>query len=321
MDARLIQKLSKITPEEEEILKGNTNIQKNLYYGQIEGQIDSNKILSNGKIIDIRPHTRFVHFPKHTHNYIEFIYMISGESTHYVDDEKIVLKKGDLLFLNQHATQEIMTCGKDDIAVNFIILPEFFNETFTMLGQEDNALRTFIIGCLTENNTGSNYLYYNSEDNIPIQNLLENLIWNLLEDEPNKRSINQLTMALLFINLINHSDKIQTSNNSFEQSITLKMLSYIDTHFTNASLSDFAYENGFDVYTLSRIIKKQTGMTFKKILEDKRLNQACFLLNNTPLTIKEIALNVGYENISFFYKLFKRSFGLSPRDYRLTDKQ
>lgn len=320
MDERLLEKLSKITPEEEEILKGNKNIKKSLYYGEKEGQIDSNKILSNGKIIDIRPHTRFIHFPKHTHNYIEITYMVNGKTTHYIDDEKIELKKGDLLFLNQHATQEILICDKDDIAVNFIILPEFFNETFTMLGQEENALRSFIISCLTKNNTGSNYLYYNSEDNIPIQNLLENLIWNLLEDEPNKRSINQLTMALLFINLINHSDKIKTSNNSFEQSITLKMLSYIDTHYPDASLSDFSIQNGFDVYTLSRIIKKQTGLTFKKILEDKRLNQACFLLNNTPLTIKEIALNVGYENISFFYRLFKRNYGISPRDYRLVDK-
>lgn len=320
MDEKLLKKLSKITAEEEEILKGNNNIKKSLYYGNKEGQIDSNIILNNGKIIDIRPHTRFIHFPKHTHNYVEIIYMVSGKSVHIIDDERIELKKGDLLFLNQHASQEIMKCDKQDIAVNFIILPQFFNEIFTMLGQEDNALRSFIIGCLTENNTGLNYLYYNSENNIPIQNLLENLIWNLLEDEPNKRSINQLTMGLLFINLINHSDKIKTSNNSFEQTITLKMLSYIDTDFKNASLSSFASKNGFDVYTLSRIIKKQTGLTFKNLLENKRLNQACFLLNNTPLTIKEIALNVGYENISFFYKLFKRNYGILPKDYRLSPR-
>ena len=316
MDEKLLCKLSQITPEEEKILQGNKDIDRDLYYSSKEGVIDSDIILSNGKIIDIRPHTRFIHFTKHSHNSVEFIYMVKGKTVHYIDDEKIQLKEGDLLFLNQNATQEIEAASRDDIAVNFIILPQFFNEIFTMLKEEDNALRNFIIGCLTGNGSRSNYLYFDTQGNIPIQNLLENLIWNLLEDEPNRRSINQLTMGLLFINLINHSDRIRISDSSFEQDITLKALTYIDTHYMDARLSDFASDNRIDVYTLSRIIKKQTGSTFKKLLENKRLNQACFLLNNTPLTIDEIALNIGYENISFFYKLFKRTYQISPKDYR-----
>lgn len=316
MDERLLNKLSQISEEERKILEGKKDIDRDLYYSSDSSIIDSDIVLANGKIIDIRPHTRFIHFPKHSHNYVEFIYMVQGESTHFIDDEKIHLKKGDLLFLNQNAIQEILPTGKDDIAVNFIILPQFFNEIFEIFKEEDNALRSFIIGCLTENKAQSNYLYYDTQDNIPIQNLLENLIWNLLEDEPNKRSINQLTMGLLFINLINHSDKIRVSHNSYEQNIALKALSYIDTHYMDARLSDFASENKTDIYTLSRIIKKQTGSTFKQLLENKRLNQACFLLTHTPLTIDEIAVNIGYENISFFYKLFKRTYDMSPKDYR-----
>lgn len=83
-------------------------------------------------MIQVRPHTRFVHFPAHTHNYIEVIYMCQGTTTHIVNGNQVVLEQGDLLFLNQNAVQEILPAGEYDIAVNFIVLPEFFNTAFSM---------------------------------------------------------------------------------------------------------------------------------------------------------------------------------------------
>ena len=318
MNEILLNKLSQITPEEEKILKGNTDIDRQLYYSnESEDVIDSSRVLSNGKLIDIRPHTRFVHFPRHYHNYIEFIYMAKGETTHYIDGEKIILKQGDLLFLNQHASQEIMPADKEDIAVNFMILPQFFDESFKMIFTEDNALKDFIISCLTAQDLSCNYLYFSASDILPIQNLLENLIWNLLEDEPNKRSLNQLTMGLLFLSMINHFEQISVSKTSFDQQLAMDVLRYIDVNYKNASLNEFAKDRKMDIYTISRIIKKQTGRTFKDLLETKRLNQACFLLKNTSLRIEDIALNIGYENLSFFYRLFKKNYGVKPREYRL----
>ena len=46
--------------------------------------------------------------------------------------------------------------------------------------------------------------------------------------------------------------------------------------------------------------------------------QASFLLKNTKLTIEEIALNIGYENLSYFYRLFEKTYGMTPRTYRLS---
>ena len=192
MNELLLAKLSEITEEEREILNGKKDVNRSLYYSDSKkDEIDSSRVLKNGKLIDIRPHTRFIHFPRHTHNYVEFVYMVSGKTTHIIDGEEITLNEGDLLFLNQHAVQEIMPAGKDDIAVNFMILPQFFDEAFKMISTGENPLRDFIISCLTSRDTESNYLYFNAHDIIPVQNLLENLIWNLLEDEPNKRSLNQ----------------------------------------------------------------------------------------------------------------------------------
>ena len=137
MSEEIIRRLSIITEEEQNILKGGGQIDRKLYMDQEDMVIDSKKLLESGKLISVRPHTRFGHFPAHTHNYVEVIYMCRGETTHIVDGNRVVLRQGELLFLNQHATQEILPAGKDDIAVNFIILPEFFDMAFRMMGEEE----------------------------------------------------------------------------------------------------------------------------------------------------------------------------------------
>lgn len=321
MNKDLLQKLSVITDEERSILSGEKVINRALYYSaetsKDADEIDSARVLKNGRLIDMRPHVRFIHFPRHTHNYVEFIYMCSGSTRHIVDGQEITLKEGDLLFLNQHATQEIFPAGETDIAVNFMILPEFFDVVLPMMGAKPSALREFIVSCLTRKDMQSNFLYFSVSDVVPVQNLMENLIWNMLNADKNSRTINQATVGLLFLNLTNHAELIHVPSNSFEQEITLKVLSYIDASYKTASLQDFAKAEGADVYTVSRIIKKETGETFKALLQQKRLERACNLLSRSAAPISDIAVSVGYDNTSFFHRLFRRIYGCSPRDYRL----
>ena len=99
MNQELIQSLSVITEEEKKILEGSPDIDRTLYMDREDMVIDSDKLLEAGRLITIRPHTRFVHFPEHTHNYVEVIYMCRGETTHVVDGRELKLKAGELPFL------------------------------------------------------------------------------------------------------------------------------------------------------------------------------------------------------------------------------
>ncbi len=325
MDQKLLKKLSVITEEEQSILDGEKVINRALYYSadtsENSEEIDSARVLKNGRLIDMRPHVRFIHFPRHTHNYVEFIYMCSGSTRHIIDKTEILLQQGDLLFLNQHATQEIAPAGKEDIAVNFMILPEFFDVVLPMMGGGPSALRDFLTGCLTRKDTATNFLYFKASDVLPIQNLMENLIWNMLNTENNSRTINQSTVGLLFLYLTNHTELfVHTSPSSYEQELVLKILSYIDTSYRAASLTEFATTEKADIYTLSRILKKETGRSFKELLQEKRLSRACTLLSSSHASVADIAASVGYENTSFFHRLFRRVYGVSPRDYRITSR-
>lgn len=309
--------LRPVTQEEEEILKGNSKIKKQIYTDKKDFTIVSEKMLARGRLMDIRTHTRFVEFPKHKHDYIEIIYMCSGKTTHWVnDDTKIVLGQGELLFLNQHAAHAIEAADENDIAINFIILPEFFDVAFSML-EGENELRNFLIGSLMKDTGKSDYLHFKVADVLPVQNLIENMIWSLLMQQGHGRNINQISMGLLFLYLMNYTEKIEQHSDSQKESITaMTALRYIEDNYRMASLTELATELNVSVYQLSRLIKQNTGSTFKELLQRKRLNKAVQLLSETKLSISDIIAYVGYDNASYFFRIFKERYGVSPREYR-----
>ncbi len=320
MNQELLNKLKIISPEERRILDGDAQIQKSLYTAQEDFVVDSRRMLEAGKLIDIRPHTRFVHFPEHRHNYIEIIYMCSGSTTHIINGStRVVLETGDLLFLNRNAVQEILPAGEDDIAVNFIILPEFFDRTFLMMN-EKSALQEFLVGSLQQKNRNSDYLHFHVSAVLPIQNLVENLIWSLVSRQPNRRNINQTTMGLLFLQLLNHTDTINKNDpGKQEQNMVFTAMKYIEENYRTATLEELAAMLDEPPYYVSRLISRLSGQTFKNLLQTKRLNQSAFLLTTTAIPVEEIIAAVGYDNTSYFHRIFRERFGMTPRAYRMRE--
>ena len=308
----ILTKLLPITDEETAILAGE-GVDKSIYTTHGGSVIRSKKLLSEGRLIRVRTHTRFVHFPEHTHDFIEAVYMCSGQTTHIINGKKLILKEGELLFLGQNARQEILPAGEKDIAVNFIIQPAFFDKTLEMLGAEEAPIKNFLISSLFDSENQS-YLHFKVAGVLPVQNLIENLIWTLISNTTNKRNINQTTMGLLFMQLLNHTDKL--SYESREDRAIMDIFRYIEGNYKNGSLTEAASLLHYDFYWLSHEIKNRTGKTYTEHLQEKRLSQAAYLLKNTSLSVEEIALAVGYENKSYFHRIFSAKYGTSPKKYR-----
>ncbi len=315
-----MRELKKVTLEEQHILSGSAQIEREIYMRQ-EDVIDAGKLLDAGKLIQVRTHTRFIHFPRHTHNYIEVIYMCSGSTRHVIDGNDVVLGQGELLFLNQRAVQEIYPAGEDDIAVNFIILPEFFDYSLKMIGEENNLLRDFVVDSLKGESGRACYMHFKVADVLPVQNLLENLIWSIWNRQPNKRSINQATMGLLFLQLMNHMDRMEMGDEGKQSRLMIAVLDYVEEHYREGGLGELSGLLHYDMCWLSREIKKITGKNYTELVQEKRLNQAVYLLEHTTMSVMEIAAAVGYDNISYFHRIFQKRFGLTPRKYRVGVRQ
>lgn len=316
MNQEIMHKLMRITDEEQIILERQA-VDKSIYTEAKDFTVDSRKLLKKGKLIDIRPSARFVHFPKHRHNYIEIVYMCSGQTTHIINSSsKVVLQEGDLLFFNQHTFHEILPATINDIAVNFIVLPEFFDVAFQMI-EKDNVIGKFLVSTLCQEESEGQYLYFNVASVIPVQNLLENMVWSIMNKQSNNNQVNQYTMGVLFMQLLNRADLIDSGNiDRYENRLVFTTLKYIEDHYRDGTLTDLALQQNQSVYKLSRLIQAATGDSFKSLLQQKRLNKAVQLLNDTNLSVSDIISAVGYDNTSYFYRIFREAYGVSPKEYR-----
>lgn len=314
MDQGILRKLRAINREEQAILDGQTSVDRTLYMQDQGNTINSKKLLAAGKLITARTHTRFIHFPAHRHDYVEIVYMCSGTTKHIINGNTIVLREGELLFMNQSVLHEVYEAGMDDIAVNFIVLPEFFTTPLALISEEKSPLRHFLDDCLCGESTGSGYLHFEVSQVRPIQNLLENLLITLIGDTYAKRTISQLTMTLLFMQLLEETEKLSTFD--LEENTIWSVLRYIEKNYADGSFSQLCDSLHYDQSSLSREIKRKTGKTFTQLIQEKRMTQATFLLKSTKMKIDVIAHSVGYENTAYFYRLFTETFGKTPKDYR-----
>ena len=90
----------------------------------------------------------------------------------------------------------------------------------------------------------------------------------------------------------------------------------IEENYRAASLTDVAAGFHVGLPYLSAEVKRATGSTFKELLVQKRLDKAARLLRETRLSIQAVCDAVGYDNTSYFYRVFRRRYGISPKEYR-----
>lgn len=316
MQQALLEHLRKITEEEQRILDGASEVDQGLYTSGKDFTVDSAKMLEEGKLIAVRTHTRFVHFPSHRHNFIEVLYVCEGSLFNIIGGKQVVIEAGELLFLNQFTRHEILPAGKNDIAINFMILPEFFDVAYTMAGS-NNVLADFLVNVLRQNEEKGEYLHFRVAEVLQIQNLLENMIYSLVTGRGDQNRINQTTMGLIFLYLL---DSVQYAEmrvpNQYENMISMTTLDYIEQNYKTATLTELCVRLHLPMHVLSKMIKKNTGFNFKELLQRKRMNKAIELMCETELPISDIIAAVGYENGSYFHRVFREKYHVTPRAFR-----
>lgn len=313
----IIDKLMELTEEEKEILEGKRIVDKSIYTDDKQFIIDSKKILSEEQLISIRRHTRFIEFPEHKHNYIEFNYVFKGKLTERIHNKTIELQEGEIIFLNKDITHAIEESLEDDIIINFIIKPEFFDFILN-LSESDNIIFSFLLKSLylNKNNKGE-YLYFKVSDEKYIQEILEKIIIEIYEPSIMSSTTIKLLVGLLIVELIKKPNNIEVySEDNYDNLMIIEVLKYIDNNYATATLFEISEILKQPHYKISKLVKKQTNMTFKELLQEKRLNKAKQLLNETDISVVEIISLVGYENLTYFYKIFKEKYGYTPKDFR-----
>ena len=141
----------------------------------------------------------------------------------------------------------------------------------------------------------------------------QNMVFMLIHDQENDLIL-QTTMGLLCMQLAYYTDRLNRGvQEKFDDMLVKESMEYIDSHFQHASLTELADKLHQSQYSL---LKEKTGETFREMVLNKRFYRAQELLTESDLPINDVILSVGYENTSYFHRVFRRRYGKSPKEYR-----
>lgn len=314
MNAELLARLSEPTQEEQRLLKGGP-LEKAAYTQSGSPVFSSRKLLPPSRMIALRKHTRFTSFPLHSHDYIEILYMISGETVHEMPGHPpLRLRAGELLMINCHAMHGVQCCGAGDIGVNFIIRPTFFDDALALLGSS-NALGRFLLDALGRGESSVPYLHFRVADIPSIQSLMESVLYRLITQEEVHQRTLKAAMSLLLLDLLDNTSHLSMPSGK-GKALVVAVLEEIEQHYASIRFDDIARMHHVSPAYLSKVVQQSMGESCTQILQRKRIAQARWLLRDSDLSIVEVAEAVGYENTGHFYRLFRQQTGMSPKQYR-----
>lgn len=120
--------------------------------------------------------------------------------------------------------------------------------------------------------------------------------------------------------VINDSPTIETETTKSTTVYDVKIkkaLRYIDSHFSeDLRLEDVSAHVYLSPYYFSKLFKKQLGMGFNSYVTQQRMNNAKQMLQYSDWSIASIAKNIGFSQTSYFCKVFRQTFDVTPQMYR-----
>lgn len=255
----------------------------------------------------------------HNHDYYEMVYVYRGTCYNEFRNSKSILHQGDILLMNPHSIHHIHTTTEEDCVFNIMLSRSFFEQTMLLLLQNNKLLSNFIISYMYQVNTCRDYLYFPASENGQTDELITNLIYEFLThptgDDHNL--ILYLLMALFASLARSFADEHCVSTLDAATEFPLpSIIDYINTNCATVSLAILEKEFSYSSAYISRAIKKHCGHTFSQLVQHAKLQRAHDYIQYTNTALNDICSNVGFSDYIYFSKLFKKQYGISPREYR-----
>lgn len=118
--------------------------------------------------------------------------------------------------------------------------------------------------------------------------------------------------------LVSAGNKLAQSENIKEgrEERIVEIMRYVQSHYKDVTLEELSDQFHLSTPYLSKYIKEHTGSTFQETVKKARMKKARSMLRETNQTVESIAADVGYETVEHFNRLFKKTYGMTPVQFR-----
>lgn len=254
----------------------------------------------------------------HYHEFFEIMYVYKGSCTNTINGGEFTMNEGDICILGMHDYHNVKVDCQNDILINILIKKSLFDKSFLSLLSENDLLTNFFVTSLFTLKDKQHYLYFSGENNKVAQSLIQQLVMEYFNKKVCYKKSMECYLALVFSELLRcHQSSIDKDNyKTMGNNHLSDILTYINDNKSSVTLSSVSKHFNYHPNYLSSLIKKYTNKSFSDILQEVRLSEACDYLKNTDLSIDNIVSLLGYYDRSYFYKVFKKQYSMTPIEYR-----
>lgn len=157
-------------------------------------------------------------------------------------------------------------------------------------------------------------VHFAEKNGFEVKTLLKMRADSLLSEQPENAALDAVIHPLIIM-LEGYFEK-GPSQTCDSRSLYTDLLQYItENHCSELSVKMLGQKFNYSVSTISHLFKKNSGMSINQYIEKLRLDEAKWLLKHSELSIIEISDSLGFCNPAYFSYVFKKNFGVSPRNY------
>ena len=252
---------------------------------------------------------------QHFHPYLELVYVLEGEATHYWDNDERVIRPGDYFCIDYHSAHSYYATGERFSVVNCLFLPELIDSTLLHCSSFQAVISNYQIQFKNEFFTANPSASIFRDEDGKIRSLLLDMQSEFTKEEPGylqiirSKLIEILVLTMRKIYLAPHAE---TNSGVFNRA-----LCYINRNYMNdIKLGDICKKLGYSLPYLSMKFKEVFGIGYTQYLQKLRVEHAMRLLAHTDESIAEVAQSVGYHDLKAFYAVFRRFTDMSPAQFR-----
>ena len=230
----------------------------------------------------------------------QLIYVASGKAHFYFEDREELVTAGHMVLYRPREVQKYVYYGTDQTEVYWVhFTGSDVKNILRQYGISDN-MHIFYCGALLE-----------------YQSLFRLMIQELQMCREDYQELLAMVLRHILILIHRQMNNVKKTDSGFMTEEIDLAVTYFNEHYnTDICIEEYAASRHMSTSWFIRNFRKYTGFTPMQYILEIRISNAESLLEATEYNITEISRIVGYENPLYFSRLFKKSKGLSPSEYR-----
>jgi len=248
-------------------------------------------------------------FP-HRHDFYNLIYIVQGSGTHDIDFKRFTVVPNQLFFMNDNQVHEW------DLSADVRGFTMFFKKEFYTVAEPIFSIPHLPFFHNTSNE--AQMVVFEKEEADVFEHYFEDILAEFQKGHAHSEAIIKTLLKIMLIRSLRvHQPQYQSSGSSLINTKIGLFEALIEKNYsTMKGVKDYAAVMNMTPNYLNAICTRVLGKNAGEMIRDRIFLEAKRLLVHSSLSICEMAYSLGYDDCSYFIRMFKKSVGQTPEQYR-----